>query len=236
MKKRINIAEILGRYGDGIKLYDVQRGVHVIFDSIINDDEILLHEEGRDEEVIHNKYATSFNISVYPDAATMLIPSPNNPDWKHFFQPGDVVIQENENMELLVNKVSSDYRHFSALYAIDLRNGEISDNFNEECNMTTDQFCLVSDSEYGIFIDKIQKKYNGTLDGTLLKVVPNRHNFKPKDWCLVRDSDDDEWELCIFARYHNKNYNSYITVGGGEWFQCISYEGNENLLGTNKKP
>lgn len=64
------------------------------------------------------------------------------------------------------------------------------------------------------------------------------HVFKPKDWCLMRDADDDEWELCIFARYNNNNYNnkSYITIGGGEWFQCIPYEGNESLLGTDKNP
>ena len=40
MKKRCDIAKILNHCGGGIKLYDVQRGMPVVFDSIINDDEI----------------------------------------------------------------------------------------------------------------------------------------------------------------------------------------------------
>ena len=92
MNNRINIANILGRYGDGIKLYDVQRGKYLIFDSIGEDDNIYLTEEGSDIEVAYNEYATLFDVAIYPNAATMLIPSPNNPDWKHFFQPGDVVV------------------------------------------------------------------------------------------------------------------------------------------------
>ena len=108
MKKRCNIAKILNHCGKGIKLYDVQRGMPVVFDSIINDDEIRLHEEESGEEIIYNKYATLFNVSVYPNAATMLIPSPNNPDWEHFFTPGDVVIQEDDDIMLLVDKVSYD--------------------------------------------------------------------------------------------------------------------------------
>ena len=237
MNNRINIANILGRYGDGIKLYDVQRGKYLIFDSIGEDDNIYLTEEGSDIEVAYNEYATLFDVAIYPNAATMLIPSPNNPDWKHFFQPGDVVVEEDGNMWFLVNKVSSDYRHFSALYAIDLRNGEISNNFNEECNMVTDQCFLVSASEYDVFIDKIQKKDNGTLDGTLLKVIPHRYNFKPKDWCLMRDTDEgyDKWTLCQFSHsvYEDRAY--YVAVGGKEYTECIPYEGNESLLGTDKK-
>lgn len=236
MKNRINIAEILSRYGDGIKLYDVQRGKYLIFDRIGEDDNIYLTEEGSDIEVAYNEYATLFDVAIYPNAATMLIPSPNNPDWKHFFQPGDVVINEDENMEFLVNKVSSDYRHISALYAIDLRNGEISNSFNEECNMTADQFNLVANSEYGIFINKIQKKYNGVLDGIQLKVVPNIFDFRPKDWCLMRDKNEDEqWCLCQFSHYHcYKNETYFIAVGGRSYTECIPYERYENLLGTNK--
>lgn len=238
MRNRINIADILGRYDDGIKLYDVQRGKYLVFDRIGEDDNIYLTEEGSDIEVAYNEYATLFDVAIYPDAATMLIPSPNNPDWKHFFQPGDVVIDENGNMEFLVNKVSSDYRHISALYAIDLRNGEVSNHFNEECNMTADQFCLVPISEYNAFVANIEKKYNGEFDSTLLKVTPHRHNFKPKDWCLMRDTDEgyDKWILCQFSHIVYEDRAYYIAVGGKEYTECIPYEENESLLGTNKNP
>lgn len=327
MKKRCDIAKILNHCGGGIKLYDVQRGMPVIFDSIINDDEILLHEEGSCEEIIYNKYATLLNVSVYPNAATMLIPSPNNPDWEHFFTPGDVVIQEDDNMMLLVDKVSSDYRHFSALYAINLLNDEISKDFNSECNMDASMFNIVSDERANDFIDKLEEHFGGKFnvetwridekyhEGDYLTIhfsgvrstfilksidyktgmvkrhasiscdkklhldtgghvrilelepatedeiseltdilrannkrwnpetlkVENavdikEHVFKPKDWCLMRDIDQGyrQWILCQFSHLTYEDITYYVAVGGKEYTECIPYEGNEELLGTDK--
>ena len=238
MKKRCNIAKILNHCCNGIKLYDVQRGIPVVFDSIINDDEIRLHEEESGEEIIYNKYATLFNVSVYPNAMHMLIPSANNSDWSHFFIPGDVVIQEDDNMILLVDKVSSDYRHFSALYAIDLRNNEVSQNFNNKCDIDATLFSLVSEERAKNFINDLENKYNGKFDSKLLKVIPHKCNFKPKDWCLMRDTDEgyDKWILCQFSQIVYEDRTYYIAVGGKEYTDCIPYEGNESLLGTNKNP
>lgn len=330
MKKRCDIAKILNHCGGGIKLYDVQRGMPVIFNGIINDDEILLHEEGSCEEIIYNKYATLLNVSVYPNAATMLIPSPNNPDWEHFFTPGDVVIQEDDNMMFLVDKVSSDYRHFSALYAINLLNDEISKDFNSECNMDASMFNIVSDESANDFINKLEEHFGGKFNEETWRIDENnekyhegdyltiyfsggrsvfilksidyktglvkRHAsiscdkklyldsvgyvyisdlnyatedeiseltdilrannkrwnpetlkvenavdikeyvFKPKDWCLMRDIDQGyrQWILCQFSHLTYEDITYYVAVGGKEYTECIPYEGNEELLGTDK--
>ena len=44
---------------------------------------------------------------------------------------------------------------------------------------------------------------------------------------LVRDADH-EWEGAVFGRY---NGDSFFTIGGLNWGQCIPYEGNEHLFG-----
>ncbi|MBO4714400.1 MAG: hypothetical protein J5615_11065, partial [Fibrobacter sp.] len=57
------------------------------------------------------------------------------------------------------------------------------------------------------------------------------HEFKPKEWVLVRDDDDNLWKLDMFS--HKSTDGTYQCIGN--WYeQCIPYEGNEHLLGTSK--
>lgn len=62
--------------------------------------------------------------------------------------------------------------------------------------------------------------------------------FKPKDWCLMRNSDEETWELCQFAYDASERAEDdlFVAVGGINFYQCIPYEGNEQLLGTTKSP
>lgn len=62
--------------------------------------------------------------------------------------------------------------------------------------------------------------------------------FKPKDWCLMRNDDDAPWELCQYA-YDDSNEadgNLLVAIDGNSFHQCIPYEGNEQLLGTSIPP
>lgn len=61
--------------------------------------------------------------------------------------------------------------------------------------------------------------------------------FKPFDKVLVRDMDDEEWTPAFYADYDEES-NSYVVIGcfGSSYNQCIPFEGNEHLVGTNKKP
>lgn len=67
--------------------------------------------------------------------------------------------------------------------------------------------------------------------------VPNQSKpkpqFKPFDKVLVRDTDDKAWKCDIFSNLGDKGV--FICLFAW-WRQCIPYEGNEHLLGTNKKP
>ena len=58
------------------------------------------------------------------------------------------------------------------------------------------------------------------------------HKFKPFDRVLVRDGDDDVWRIQLYSHPYE---NFHACLNGVHW-QCISYEGNENLLGTTDSP
>lgn len=63
-----------------------------------------------------------------------------------------------------------------------------------------------------------------------------KYEFKPFDKVLVRDEDDKEWHISLFAReiVDDSDGLSYKheCSNGTLWDCCIPFEGNEYLLGT----
>lgn len=57
------------------------------------------------------------------------------------------------------------------------------------------------------------------------------YDFKPFNKVLVRDDNNDVWQISLFAYTVISDYK-YITMTGN-WKQCIPYKGNEHLLGTS---
>ena len=55
--------------------------------------------------------------------------------------------------------------------------------------------------------------------------------LKPFDRVLVRDFEDQAWQVSLFSY---KDSDSYYCCNGCAWNQCIPYIGNESLLGTTK--
>ena len=60
-----------------------------------------------------------------------------------------------------------------------------------------------------------------------------KHQFKPFDKVLVRDSDQGIWKVGLYSHYEKK---SDIHVCAGSYYiQCIPYnENTAHLIGTNK--
>ena len=75
---------------------------------------------------------------------------------------------------------------------------------------------------------------------TMIKKPKIKSNLKPFDKVLVRDSNTDYWKCAFYEQYLPSNLPKqypYRTINRSEGFsQCIPYEGNEYLLGTDKKP
>lgn len=74
---------------------------------------------------------------------------------------------------------------------------------------------------------KYLSKYEYLLDGQ------KKYDFKPFDQVLVRASNLGNWNLHLFARVREEEYK-YECLGGLRYKECIPYQGNEHLLGTNK--
>lgn len=87
-----------------------------------------------------------------------------------------------------------------------------------------------SDAECMLFPSRDQRDWNKFEVPNQSKPKPQ---FKPFDKVLVRDTDDKAWKCDIFSNLGDKGV--FICLFAW-WRQCIPYEGNEHLLGTNKKP
>ena len=73
-----------------------------------------------------------------------------------------------------------------------------------------------------------------THEGLHIEVPRDEPQFKPFDRVLVRQSDKDDWRVAFYSHFNAKE-NLHVTAWLN-WYQCIPYEGNENLVGTTDKP
>ena len=65
--------------------------------------------------------------------------------------------------------------------------------------------------------------------------IKKEHEFKPFDRVLVRDDEDENWRINLFAKKETDTDFPYRCIGEVYSF-CIPYEGNESLLGTSNSP
>lgn len=62
-----------------------------------------------------------------------------------------------------------------------------------------------------------------------------KHQFKPFDKVLVRYGND-KWLPAFYINYDEECKSHHVIGDLCYWEQCIPYEGNEHLLGTNDSP
>ncbi len=88
--------------------------------------------------------------------------------------------------------------------------GRLNANFNGECVL----FPSKENRDWSTF-EEPKKEYD----------------FRPFDKVLVRDCDNNVWQVDFFAYISISNYKYQAMTGA--WKQCIPFEGNEHLLGTS---
>lgn len=64
--------------------------------------------------------------------------------------------------------------------------------------------------------------------------IQPKPQFKPFDKVLVRDNNCSKWECDLFSHLGDEK-NVFVCISDW-WYQCIPYEGNEDILGTIIKP
>ena len=85
---------------------------------------------------------------------------------------------------------------------------------------------------------------DGVLNGIIklfieLPEETPKHEFKPFDKVLVRDSIDELWRPQLYDRFTKPfglDENTHLCLDGEFHYYCIPYEGNEHLVGTTDKP
>lgn len=235
MNNKINIAEILKDCPKGMELYSPIYG------------KVELSKVDSD-----NTYPIIITIGIncigtftsdgrlyeqYPSAECLLFPSREMRDWTKFFKRGDVVYNKDGGLYAIFEGwVNDDYTEFNTT----INYYESIASFGTEEACYTDRFVKVSDKGRAMFIANAEKYYGGKYNPETLRVEPvkvaePKCSFKPFDKVLVRYGNGI-WGATFFSRYDNKSAWAYVGVDCINWEQCIPYEGNEHLLGTDKSP
>lgn len=150
------------------------------------------------------------------------------------FKDGDVLSNEEGDYLFILNTngkyLTSHYASWKKGSYLHLNNGHADQNNIEKYRFATED-------ERQKFIDalKISKEpkaeiYLKQFFG--IEIEP-KYKFKPFDKVLVRDTEDDDWHVSLFAReIADAQYKEekYECLNGTGWIYCIPFEGNEHLL------
>ena len=237
MENKINIAEILRDMPKGTKLYSPLFGKCNLDKVCTSNREIypivLLTSADTSVGFIKNGHY----FEGFEDAECLLFPSARMRDWSKFFKRGDVLVEENlETAVVFDGWANDDYTEFNTT----INHYKISDAWGKGDICCTLLFRKATDEERAEFVTAAEKHYDGkynpeTLQVEPIKVIEPKCSFKPFDKVLVRYGNGI-WGATFFSRYDNKSAWAYVGVDCINWEQCIPYEGNEHLLGTDKSP
>jgi hypothetical protein len=156
---------------------------------------------------------------------------------KQEFKDGDILYSNLVGNEVFIVKIEEKGILHSYVY-MDIYNKVLNIDKDETFAMSgciyNGNIRLATDSEkQQLFsaLEKEGKRWNP--DTKSIEDLPKKCEFKPMDWCLMKDSTK-YWELCQFA-YTRKVHGTtiYSAVGGLIYYKCIPYnEETKHLLGT----
>lgn len=158
------------------------------------------------------------------------------------FKDGEVLSNEDGSFIFILNIHG---KYLTSFYA-SLAAGaglNISGNF-AACNNEIERYRLATDSEKQRMINALKASKNPKAKEYLKRFFgieeEPKYEFKPFDKVLVRDEDDKEWHISLFAREIVDDSDGlpykYECSNGTLWDCCIPFEGNECLLGTAENP
>lgn len=237
MEDKINIAEILRDMPKGTKLYSPIFGKceYIGVDNIIYPINIRTHNTTDTRYEALTEYGCYF--SDFEDTDTVLFPSAKMRDWNKFFKRGDVLIDSDLGTAVIFDGwANDDYTEFNTT----INYYKISDAWGKGDICSTLLYTKATDEERAKFIATAEKHYGGkynpeTLQVEPIKVAEPKCPFEPFQKVLVRDSDINIWKAAHFSHYIGAYEYPYFTTANA-YKQCVPYDCNEHLLGTNKSP
>ena len=237
MENKINIADILRDMPKGTKLYSPLFGKCEYIAVVDNEYPIAIKAQRTDGAISKFLMKDGRYFDRFEGTECLLFPSAKMRDWSKFFKHGDIVYNPHSQMYAVFDGwANDDYTKFNA--TIDYF--KISDSWGKGDIYFALLFRKATDEERAEFIAAAEKHYGGKYNPETLRVEPvkvaePKCSFKPFDKVLVRYGNGI-WGATFFSRYDNKSAWAYVGVDCINWEQCIPYEGNEHLLGTDKSP
>ena len=144
------------------------------------------------------------------------------------FKDGDILsIQEDEEHyhAILIFKGGTDvYVYFDYFHRVLTYGTKIDENEKYISHLATDE------EKQQLFSALKKENKSWDADKKMFVDLKPKVDLKPFDKVLVRDNEDDIWEVSLFGYKYDELY--YRCDNGIQWIQCIPYDGNEHLLGT----
>lgn len=232
MENKINIAEILRDMPKGTKLYSPLFGKCELVDTYTGEGDEPIRVEPFCGGMSRTFSLKGRYFERYQDAECLLFPSDKMRDWNKFFKRGDIVYNPHSQMYAVFECwTNDDYTEFNTTinYYKDHTLGE-----EEVCD--TECFVKANDEQKTLFIAAAEKHYGGKYNPETMQVEPKpKCSFVPFQEVLVRDSDASIWKAAHFSHYDSEGKYPYITTVDA-YKQCVPYDCNEYLLGTDKSP
>lgn len=154
------------------------------------------------------------------------------------FKDGDIAFADYGNRQdvFIVSDKTDLSEGYSSFISLDLRCLTLSMGFRT--SFFKKDLCklrLATKEEKQKLFDALAKEGKAwDAEKKLIVDLPKKCEFKPMDWCLMRDIRGEEcfaWSLCQFA--YQLESGRYEAVGGMRFDECIPYnEETAHLLGT----
>lgn len=228
MEQKLNIAEILKDKPKRTKLYTDAFG-ELSIEDIDTEDKMgitLLCNDGDDLYFYNDGRYSLYGVPI-------LFPSKEMRDWRKFaWKKGDVLVGMKQRV-IFEKFINEDYTKFQGKYSLSTDEDK---TLIIDRNYYTEDFSKIKDrGNIKNYFEKLEERLGGKLNRETLEIEPAQPEFKPFDYVLSNDNDDNEWVLCQFSHIDKKG--STVFVGGNyadKGKVILPYKGNEYLLGTTK--
>lgn len=232
----MNIAEILKYCPEGTKLYSTIYG-EVVLRNVYIDNKYPI------EAVTCNSTIVVFTkeghyMKSCPNTECILFPSKDQRDWTKFRLPvkkGDIMMDTDAKYSFIATGEFEEYNWPKYICGINDHGTFITNNKDENFGWRVNFYIPASEEAKKELFDKMTEAGYKWNANTLELEKIEKPKFKPFDKVLVREDDRGIWS-CSFFSHISSEYDvyPYHCVNGVVHAQCIPYEGNEHLLGTNK--
>lgn len=136
----------------------------------------------------------------------------------------------------IFNRIEDKYIYNYIDFCLNSRRLYLNKNYQPFGGLDANEMRLATDEEKNKLFSALKEKgYVWNTETKEVEKIKYEHEFKPFDRVLVRDDEEDNWRISLFAKKETYNDFPYRCMGEVYPF-CIPYEGNESLLGTSNSP